>query len=72
MCNDWYLVILFSQGYFCIVDINCNLITFIDSTNSLISSNIENMSCPSHFYNPKLKFSEKLSLISSKKRTVIL
>lgn len=69
MCNDLYLTILFSQGYFCIVDVNCNLISFIDSTNSLISSNIENMSCPSHFYNPKLKFSEKLTLISSKKRT---
>ena len=70
MCNDLYLVILFSQGYFCIVDINCNLMLFIDSTSSLISNNVENISCPTHFYSQKLKFSDKLNLISSKKRTV--
>lgn len=69
ICNDLFLVMCFSQGYFCILNINFQLVSFIDSSNSLNTTSVGLFQCPNFFLNPKLKHSDKLQLISSKKRT---
>jgi hypothetical protein len=69
VCNDLFLVILFSQGYFCILNINFQVISFIDNSGSYIDNSIEKISCPYHFMNPKLNNLDKLQLSSSKKRS---
>jgi hypothetical protein len=76
ICNDMFLVLILSQGYFAILNVNFQLINFIDTSGSLvklsggnISTSPENFSCASYIYNQKLKLNDKLSLLTSKKRT---
>lgn len=80
ICNDMFLVLILSQGYFAILNVNFQLINFIDTSGSLvklsggsgygnISTSPENFSCASYIFNQKLKLNDKLSLLTSKKRT---
>jgi hypothetical protein len=68
VCNDLFTVVLFSQGYFCILNINFQVISFIENSGSYIDSSVEKISCPYHFNNPKLTNLDRLQLSSSKKR----
>ena len=70
ICNDMLIIILFSQGYFCILNTSFQVLSIIDTSNCLINEGvIQRFSCPVNLYNSKLKFSDKIQLLSSKKRS---
>jgi len=70
ICNDILIILLFSGGFFCILNTNFQVLSIVDTSNCLINEcAIQRVSCPMNLYNLKLKFSEKLQLLSSKKRS---
>jgi hypothetical protein len=68
VCNDLFLVVLFSQGYFCILNLQFQIVSFIENSGSYMEGGIEKITCPYHFINPKLSNFDKLQVSSSKKR----
>jgi len=70
ICNDMLIILLFSGGNFCILNLNFQLLSIVDTSNCLINEGaIQRISCPINLHNAKLKFSDKLHLLSSKKRS---
>jgi len=68
--SELFIVILFSCGFFAILNINLQTIKYLDISSSIFTKtkNFEEFACPLFLYSQKLSFSDKLSLISSKKR----
>lgn len=70
ICNDTLIILLFSQGYFCILNTNFQCLSLVDTSNCLINEGaIQRFSCPINLHNLKLKFADRLNLLSSKKRS---
>lgn len=70
ICNDMLIVLLFSGGYFCILNTNFQVLSIVDTSNCLINEGVvQRVSCPINLFNAKLKFSDRLQLLGSKKRS---
>jgi len=70
ICNDMLIILLFSRGFFCILNTNFQVLSIVDTSNCLINEGaVQRVSCPLHLFNAKLKFSDTLQLLCSKKRS---